>query len=110
MHRVLLVSLEVDSLCSESFEGNASVLTRLERYVGNKRVPLLLSSRGILIPLPFQQNTDSGRNMTDALRPKMLIQTYSNPDIFGSHLLLGKSLDLPDGSGGSLLEGAEKLG
>lgn len=102
------MSLEVDSLCSESFEGNSAILTGLKRYVRNKRVPLLLSSSGILIPLPFQQNTDSVGDMTDTLRPKVLVQTDSNPDILGSHLLLGKRLDLPDGSGGSLLEGAMK--
>ena len=98
------MALEVDSLCSKSLEGDTSVLLRLEGNVGNKSVPLVLSTSGILVSLPLHDDTNSVRDVTNTLAPKVLVEADSNSDILGTHLLLSESLDLSDGTRSSLLK------
>lgn len=92
-------------MCGKSLEGYAAVLLRFDGNVSNKSVPFVLASSSLLVSLSLHYNTDSVRNVTDTLRPKVLIEAYSDSNILGSHLLLSERLNFSDGPGSSLLKG-----
>ncbi len=69
----------------------------------NEGVELLLSLL-ILISSSGEPDSDSGREVSDALGPDELVDGGVDSDIFGGHDFLDVIPESSDGSGSSLLE------
>lgn len=59
----------------------------------------------LIVALAVKTDTETTGNVLDTVAPDGLVELGVNTDILGAHLLLSKSADGLDGSGGALLEG-----
>merc|ERR1712021_187444 len=81
---------------SKSFEGsNINVGNQGIQFVG-----------GVLVFVTHtcKANSASEGDISDSLRPEVLVEPGVNTDIFGSHLFDGELLDFLDGTGSTVFE------
>ena len=62
----------------------------------------------VFVALAAEANADAVRDIADTLRPDGLVQVGVDADVLSQHHLAGEGLDLLDGAGCALLEGAAK--
>jgi hypothetical protein len=92
--------LILNNLSSQTFE----TLRRDLSYCDQRVLPLL--GVFLVVPLAGNPDTDSPRHTPDTAAPDVLVELHIDPDIGGTHGLLGELPDLLDGIRCLLLEGA----